>query len=152
MYEIVKISDSTTVASTQHGVSQRCAVQVRAVIRLPCCRKKTRETFTNNFGLFTDVLRSTLASLVTGQKLRRLPKRKRGCHTCLPQSVLLQLSVLKFYSVFMSSFPRLDASQSDYWHSVFKSAKYVLSHIRDLRYSKVCAKWVPQTLTVQHKT
>jgi hypothetical protein len=34
MYEIVKISDSTTVASPQHGVGQRCAVQLRAMIDL----------------------------------------------------------------------------------------------------------------------
>jgi hypothetical protein len=40
MYEIVEISDNTTVASPQHGVSQRCAVQVRAVIDFLVARKK----------------------------------------------------------------------------------------------------------------
>jgi len=148
MYGIVKISDSTTVASPQYGISQRCAVQVWAVIDILVARRKREKHPQTTL----HCLQSTEAPLVTGWKKTSSETGKGGCHTCLPQSVLWQLSV-KFCSVFMSLFVRLNASQSDNWHSVFQSAKYMLSHIiRDFGYSKVCAKWVPQSLTVQHKT
>ena len=118
--------------------------------RLPCCRggKKREKHPQKKVALFT-VDRSTSGHGAKNETSSETGKG--GCRICLPQSVLSQLSVLKFCSVFMLSFARLDASQSDNWQSVLQSA-YVLSHItRDPGYSKVCAKWVPQSLTVHIK-
>ena len=47
---------------------------------------------------------------------------------------------------------RTGASQSHSWHSVFQSAKDVLVSSFEILDIQMCAGWVSQSLTVQHKT
>lgn len=45
MYEVVKISDSTTAAAPQNGVSRCCALQSTCCDRIPFCRKRISEKY-----------------------------------------------------------------------------------------------------------
>jgi len=50
------------------------------------------------------------------------------------------------------SFLKADTSESNCWHSVFRSVKEVLITSCDFGYMKVCARWVSWSLTVEYKT
>jgi hypothetical protein len=137
MYEIVKISDYHCSITSAWCQSMMCSTST-CYDRLPCCQKKHEKHPQTTLHCLRMYYNRQKHLWSLGKKWDRLPNRKRRLPH-LPQSVLSQLSVLKFCSVFTSSLARLDASQSN-WQSVFKSAKYVLSDItRDLGYSKVRA-------------
>jgi hypothetical protein len=67
-------------------------------------------------------------------------------------AILIQLLTLKFCSMLVPSFLKVETSESNCWHSVFQSVKEVLITSCDFGYMKVCARWVSWGLTVEYKT
>jgi hypothetical protein len=108
MYEIVKISDYHCSIASTWCQSTMCST-ITCCDRLPCCRKKRLRNIHKQLCIVYG--RATVDGSTSGHWAKNGTSSemgKGGCHTCLPQSVLSQLSVLKFCSVFMSSFARLD--------------------------------------------
>jgi hypothetical protein len=88
-----------------------------------------------------EVLRSTQAPLVAGQKEWRGPEQeKQSFVICLALAVLSQLSALRCYNVVTPSFARIDASQHDKWRSEFQSAKEVLVTSSVISDTRRCAR------------
>jgi hypothetical protein len=70
---------------------------------------------------------------------------------CLAKAVLstVRPEVLQLADALIK---RIIASQPINWHAVFQSAKEVLLTSFVISYWKVCTRWAPQNLTVNHKT
>ena len=109
-------------------------------------------TFTNGCVLCMEVVQSIGTSLdVEFRELRLQEMYKRSCMIDRGLGVLSQPPAQTCCSVQMALFMRIGASQFGNWPYSFQSAMVAMAIIDALGYSTVCARWVPRSLTTEHR-
>jgi hypothetical protein len=95
----------------------------------------------------------TIDSYAIGSWVKELWLSKlqvQKCSFCLTEALQSQLLALKCCNALMPSIASINVSQPNGWHPVFQSPREVLGTWSVI--PKVCVRWVPGTLTLQHRT
>jgi len=99
-----------------------------------------------------EVVQSIGAPLDGGfRELRLQEVDKRSCTIDRGLGVLPQPPAQTCCSTQMALFMRIGASQFGNWPYSFQSAMVAVAIIDALGYSTVCARWVPRSLTTEHR-